>query len=561
MTYIPSNPDKIAFSTYALLGNGATYDSGVISLIGYTQVQTDVLSDVDGTITIDFVRDDAGADILRTLTIPYVGGSGYQMFSAPAFTPYVRYRFTADEAGQTDFYFDTKVLTTAVSPQVLGADAFISPRMVSTLTRSILVGRTLGGESYSNVGITANNNLKTALLEPTTAFGEVKVAEITPVEQIDFVYGINTLKVKTTTTGSGTATGSGGLGIVSTGAATSSSAVIYSGRNLKYRPGQGALVRFTALFTTGAANSVQYAGIGFPDLSDGLFFGYNGTGFGIHTITASSVTTVAQADWNIDTMDGTGGASNPSGQTLDPTKGNVFQIQYQYLGFGALYFSIEDSTTGTFVPVHVIRYANTYTVPSLTNPSMPILWAVQNTTNNTDIVVKGASAMAAVEGKRELLGPRHGYDNTKTTVTTQTNAFTILNCTTFNGKKNGGLVRLRSISYGSNTGGVTSGIVTVRVVKNTTLGGTPSYTPTNGSTSDNGVTITSGNAISSVDTAGTTITGGSVEYNGVIAVGGSGSLDLSDLNIYASPGETVTVSVASTQSCTVGAAVTWSEDL
>jgi hypothetical protein len=64
------------------------------------------------------------------------------MFSAPAFTPYVRYRFTADEAGQADFYFDTKFLTTALSAQVLGADAFISSAMSASLTRSVLVGKT-----------------------------------------------------------------------------------------------------------------------------------------------------------------------------------------------------------------------------------------------------------------------------------------------------------------------------------------------------------------------------------------------------------------------------------
>jgi hypothetical protein len=73
--------DVLGFSTSALLGNGATYDSGVLSLNGYTQVQTDVLSDVDGTIVVDFIRDSGGTDILRTLTIPYTGGSGYQMFS------------------------------------------------------------------------------------------------------------------------------------------------------------------------------------------------------------------------------------------------------------------------------------------------------------------------------------------------------------------------------------------------------------------------------------------------------------------------------------------------
>lgn len=550
----------IAFSTAALLTNGQTYDSGVLSLIGYSQVQTDVLSDKNGTVTVDFVRDAAGSDILRTLIIPYVGGSGYQMFSAPAFTPYVRYRFTCDETGQTDFYFDTKFLNTALSPQILGLDAFISPRMVANLGRSIIVGKTLG-DNYKNVGINNQGHLQTAILEPKTAFGEVMVADATPAIQIDFVYGVNNVTTKTLITGSGSVTNGSGMVSVSTTAATSSSAVVYSSRNLKYRPGQGALARFTALFSTGVEGSYQYAGMGFPDLENGLFFGYDEDVFGICLVKAGAMTCVPKASWNVDVMDGTGSASNPSGQLLDPTKGNVYQIKYQYLGFGALYFYVEEATTGNFNLVHVIQYANANTVPSLYNPSMPLLWAAENTTNSTNIVVKAGSGMAAVEGKVALLGPRHGQSTTKTTVTTQVAAFTLKNATTYNTITNGALVRVRTLSFGSNTGGAGNGITYLRLIKNATLGGTPAYTPHDGSTSDNGTTITSGNSVVSVDVAGTTVTGGNVEYNAIVAVGNSMAEDVTELNLYLAPGETLTFAIESTQSATIGVGMTWSEDL
>jgi len=561
MSYIPSVPDKIAFSTSALLGSGATYSSGVLSLIGYTQVQTDVLSNVNGTVTISFLEDAAGTVTLRTLTIPYVGGSGYQMFSAPAFTPYVKYQFTANAAGQTSFYFDTKFMTQALSGQVLGLDAFVSPSMVANLGRNILVGKTTGGNSYKNVNIDAQSNLEVAIKSPLTAFGEMSTAEAVPVIQIDFVYGINNVTTNTTLTGSGTATGASGMLTLQTTAATSSSAIAYSARNLKYRPGQGALTRFTAIFTTGVAGSVQHAGLGFPSLTDGLFFGYNGTSFGINYIKASSTTHIAQTDWNIDNMLGAGGSANPSGQLLDPTKGNVYQIKLQYLGFGDISFFVESSETGNFVLVHLIKYANTNTTPSLTNPSMPICWAAVNTTNNTNISVKSGSGMAAVEGLRELLGPRHGASSVDTTVTTEIAAFSFKNCTTFNTVRNGGLVRIRTVTFGSNSGGAGSGITFLRMIKNASLGGTPAYIPHNGSTSNNGVTITSGNSIVSVDTAGTTVTGGNGEYVAIVAVGNSMSADVTELNLYLSPGETMTFSIESSQSATVGVGITWSEDL
>ena len=57
---------------------------------------------------------------------------------------------------------------------------------------------------------------------------------------------------------------------------------------------------------------------------------------------------VSQDQWNIDTMDGLGTSMNPSGVKLDVTKGNVFQIQTQYLGFGGILYSVENPRTGFF---------------------------------------------------------------------------------------------------------------------------------------------------------------------------------------------------------------------
>ena len=147
--YSNSGVPGLAFSTTALLGNGATYDSGVLDLRAYTQVQTQVLSDVDGTWIADFCSDSAGTDILRTLTVPHTASANMLTFAAPAFSNYVRYRFTADQAGQTDFYFDTKFLTGALAPQILNAEAFISPLMTAQLNRSVSVGLDAQG-NYTN---------------------------------------------------------------------------------------------------------------------------------------------------------------------------------------------------------------------------------------------------------------------------------------------------------------------------------------------------------------------------------------------------------------------------
>jgi hypothetical protein len=135
-----------AYQTTTPLGIGGTYDSGIIDLRGWTQVDTRITADQDGTITIRWYSDAAGTDQVRLLTIPYSAADGFQLFSAPAFTPFNRYEYTNGGVAQTDFFFETKLLHVPLSPQVLGATAFIAEGMVTQLNRSIITGRQPDGD-------------------------------------------------------------------------------------------------------------------------------------------------------------------------------------------------------------------------------------------------------------------------------------------------------------------------------------------------------------------------------------------------------------------------------
>ena len=94
----------------------------------------------------------------------------------------------------------------------------------------------------------------------------------------------------------------------------------------------------------------------------------------------------AQTDWNIDKANNTGALP-----TIDFTKGNVFAIRFQFLGFGAIQYFIEHPTTGQFCLVHINRYANTNTRPSLNDPSMPLCIEAANSGNTSSLTVKSAS--------------------------------------------------------------------------------------------------------------------------------------------------------------------------
>ena len=117
--------------------------------------------------------------------------------------------------------------------------------------------------------------------------------------------------------------------------------------------------------------------------------------------------------------------------------GNVYQIQFQYLGFGAIRFFIEDSASGEFVLVHTIEFANNNTTPSVSNPTFRIGWLVNNFGNTTSVRVQGSSAGAFIEGKiARDQAPRSASKEQLSIGTTPTNVLSFRNRISFGGKVN-----------------------------------------------------------------------------------------------------------------------------
>lgn len=128
------------------------------------------------------------------------------------------------------------------------------------------------------------------------------------------------------------------------------------------------------------------------DGAEGLYAFSSGTAVGAWSQVTEGSTLieewVPQSDWNGESLK----------TAIDPTKGNVYQIKFQYLGFGAIDFSVEDRSTGKFVIVHTIKYANNNTMPSLSNPTLRIGWGTQNRGNTSNVTVRGGSAGVFIEG-------------------------------------------------------------------------------------------------------------------------------------------------------------------
>jgi hypothetical protein len=112
-----------------------------------------------------------------------------------------------------------------------------------------------------------------------TAFGEQSTAENRPVIQNDATYNLIPANFREFTSASGTTRAADKLWQVTTGTTIFGYGAIQSFRSINYKPGQGVLARFTALFENNAASS--WTGCGLISISDELSFGYNGTDFGI----------------------------------------------------------------------------------------------------------------------------------------------------------------------------------------------------------------------------------------------------------------------------------------
>jgi hypothetical protein len=126
---------------------------------------------------------------------------------------------------------------------------------------------------------TGEGHLEVAVHAPRLPFGAVHTENLTPIFQTDAVYGLNTGQVLYGSSSSGTVIASESMFVCSTGTTIYSQAYLQSRKRLRYRPGQGVVPKFTAVFSPPSASSYQVVGVGHAE--DGIYIGYVGTDFGI----------------------------------------------------------------------------------------------------------------------------------------------------------------------------------------------------------------------------------------------------------------------------------------
>lgn len=152
-------------------------------------------------------------------------------------------------------------------------------------------------------------------------------------------------------------------------------------RRMNYQPGKSQLITITgALAPSGVGNSDVTHRIGYFDDRDGFYFQYDGASLGVAVRTFTSgvavSTVVDQTDWNVDKMNGAGGAENPSGIAIDPAMAQIFVIDYQWLGVGCIRYGFD--VGGVIYYCHQVFVANTQAIVSVSIPNLPVRYEVES---------------------------------------------------------------------------------------------------------------------------------------------------------------------------------------
>jgi len=239
------------------------------------------------------------------------------------------------------------------------------------------------------------------------AFGRARVS--TPLTLFDaFVrYDDNGDFWMSTTTGGSTALGSDAASVDLTVDTTSgASAVRESRRVFAYQPGKSLQIFNTFTFAQGQTNLRQRAGYFSTD--DGIFLEQDDDVLYFVRRKGGVDTRVAQSDWNIDKVDGTG----QSKLILDITKSQIMWMDIEWLGVGTVRCGFVYN--GVFVHCHSFHHANSVTEAYMTTACLPVRFEIENTGITTGATLKTICSSVISEGGYTLSGSQYSIGHTIT---------------------------------------------------------------------------------------------------------------------------------------------------
>ena len=178
-------------------------------------------------------------------------------------------------------------------------------------------------------------------------------------------------------------------------------------RRFNYQPGKSQLIQMTGVLelASGVKTGCERR-IGYFDDDNGAFFESDAGIIGVTVRTNDSGspvdTTVAQANWNLDTMDGDDDSANPSGDTVDWTNAQIFVIDFQWLSVGRVRFGIE--LGGHLHYVHQVVQSNMAAIPWASTPNLPLRYQIITTTDSGVCSMRCICSAVTSEGGTDDIG-------------------------------------------------------------------------------------------------------------------------------------------------------------
>lgn len=254
---------------------------------------------------------------------------------------------------------------------------------------------------------------------------------------------------------------------------------------------------------------------------------------------------IAQTAWNVDRLDGAGGALNPSGETLDPTKLGVWEMIVPYLGAGAIQLRWM-APNGEFNTVHRIAYPNSATVPSFKSPTFRIGWVAASLGSTTALTVSGASGAIFTEGEVvSVRDPKAAINGNFSASTTEYVSLAIRNRGEFASRLNFREMIPAGVAIGCET---SNRLLSARVVLNPTMTGAVTWQYVDQTRSCAEYATPSSVAATGGVLLAATVTGTAAD------------IDLKSLDLRMEPGDVLVVAVAAVSNTAVAAVVVnWQE--
>ena len=166
-----------------------------------------------------------------------------------------------------------------------------------------------------------------------------------------------------------------------------------------YQPGKSLLTLNTFIPNSPKENLRQR--IGYFGADNGLYFEIDETTayFVERSLSTGTSTRVAQSDWNVDKLDGTG----PSGITLDLTKSQILWMDIEWLGLGTV--RIGFVINGKMIHCHSFHHSNLIASTYITTASLPLRYEIANTgVTTSSSTLKQVCSTVISEGGYELSG-------------------------------------------------------------------------------------------------------------------------------------------------------------